>query len=134
MTKQNEITAADFGLPELDGDNRVFGERVALPEFEMVSCPTIRLSDIRRNRRTYNIVDLAQTYAREIQNGVDRLAESFNLASASCGSALQSLGQAMANPIHRNLDYQGIGRRIFQVEPMPEGALPTYIRNEEEDR
>ena len=28
-----------------------------------------------------------------------------------------ALGQAMANPIRRNLDYQGVGRRVLVVDP-----------------
>jgi hypothetical protein len=40
-----------------------------------------------------------------------------------------SLAQAMANPIRRNLDYHGIGRRALVVDPLPQGALPTYDRD-----
>lgn len=40
-----------------------------------------------------------------------------------------ALGQAMANPIRRNLDYQGIGRRVLVVDPLPQGALPVYDRD-----
>lgn len=29
-----------------------------------------------------------------------------------------ALGQAMANPIRRNLDYQGVGRRVLCVDPL----------------
>lgn len=29
-----------------------------------------------------------------------------------------ALGQAMANPIRRNLDYQGVGRRLLVVDPL----------------
>lgn len=42
---------------------RVLGERVALPVFEMVSCPMIRLADI--GRRRFGIIDRAQRSARE---------------------------------------------------------------------
>ncbi len=37
-----------------------------------------------------------------------------------------ALGQAMANPIRRNLDYQGVGRRVLVVDTLPQGALPVY--------
>lgn len=37
-----------------------------------------------------------------------------------------ALGQAMANPIRRNLDYQGVGRRVLAIDPLPQGALPVY--------
>jgi len=35
----------------------------------------------------------------------------------------------MANPIRRNLDYQGVGRRVLVVDPLPQGALPVYDRD-----
>ncbi len=41
---------------------RIIGERVAIPEFEMVSCPAIRIADIRRRR--FDIIDRAQDAAR----------------------------------------------------------------------
>jgi hypothetical protein len=36
-----------------------------------------------------------------------------------------ALAQAMANPIRRNLDYQGIARRALVVDPLPQGATPS---------
>lgn len=39
------------------------------------------------------------------------------------------LAQSMAAPIRRSLDYQATARRTFLVEPLPEGALPTYDRD-----
>lgn len=33
-----------------------------------------------------------------------------------------ALGQAMANPIRRNLDYQGVGRRVLAVDPLTVAA------------
>lgn len=40
-----------------------------------------------------------------------------------------ALGQAMANPIRRNLDYQGVARRVLVVDPLPQGALAVYDRD-----
>ncbi len=40
-----------------------------------------------------------------------------------------ALAQAMANPIRRNLDYHGIGRRSLVVDPLPQGAMATYERD-----
>jgi hypothetical protein len=40
-----------------------------------------------------------------------------------------ALAQAMANPIRRNLDYHGIARRVLVVDPLPQGALPSYDRD-----
>ena len=40
-----------------------------------------------------------------------------------------ALGQAMALPIRRNLDYSGIARRALVVDALPQGALPVYERD-----
>lgn len=40
-----------------------------------------------------------------------------------------ALAQAMANPIRRNLDYQGVARRALVVDPLTQGALPVYDRD-----
>lgn len=40
-----------------------------------------------------------------------------------------ALAQAMANPIRKNLDYQGLARRALVVDPLPQGAYPTYERD-----
>lgn len=44
-------------------------------------------------------------------------------------SSWQKLAAAMAAPIYRNLDYQGIARKCLVVEPLPQGALPIYDRD-----
>ncbi len=40
-----------------------------------------------------------------------------------------ALAQVMANPIRRNLDYQGVFRRALVVDPLPQGAIPRYDRD-----
>jgi len=40
-----------------------------------------------------------------------------------------ALGQAMANPIRRNLDYQGVGRKALIVDPLPPGAIAVYDKD-----
>jgi len=40
-----------------------------------------------------------------------------------------ALAQAMANPIRKNLDYHGIARRALVVDPIPQGAVPSYDRD-----
>ena len=40
-----------------------------------------------------------------------------------------AFAQAMANPIRRNLDYHGMARRALVVDPLPQGAMPTYDRD-----
>ena len=36
------------------------------------------------------------------------------------------LAQSMAMPLRRRMDYEGVARRAFSVQPIPEGALPIY--------
>lgn len=40
-----------------------------------------------------------------------------------------ALAQAMANPIRISLDYQGVGRKLLVVDPLPQGALPVYDKD-----
>jgi len=40
-----------------------------------------------------------------------------------------ALAQAMANPIRVALDYQGVGRKLLVVDPLPQGALPVYDKD-----
>ena len=40
-----------------------------------------------------------------------------------------ALAQSMANPIRKNLDYQGLFRRALIVDPLPQGADPKYERD-----
>jgi hypothetical protein len=62
------------------------------------------------------------TYKAEYKNSI--------LAKLIVSSAGRSaLAQAMAAPIRRNLDYQGIARRTLVVEPLPTSALPVYDKN-----
>lgn len=41
----------------------------------------------------------------------------------------EALAQVMSNPIRTSLDYQGIGRKLFVVDPLPQGALPIYDKD-----
>ena len=41
------------------------------------------------------------------------------------------LGEAMAAPIRGIRDYQGVGRRLFSVQQMPQGTLPLYDKEAE---
>jgi len=40
-----------------------------------------------------------------------------------------ALAQSMANPIRRNLDYQGIARRLLVIDPLGQGVNPNYDRD-----
>jgi hypothetical protein len=46
----------------------------------------------------------------------------------------QTLASSMANPLRRNLDYQGIARKCIQIDPLPQGALPIYDKSIYDDR
>jgi len=40
-----------------------------------------------------------------------------------------ALAQAMANPIRTSLDYQGVGRKLLVIDPLPAGTLPVYDKD-----
>lgn len=42
-----------------------------------------------------------------------------------------TLAQSMVAPIRRSLDYQGIARKVFTIEPLPQGAIPYYFKGDE---
>jgi hypothetical protein len=46
----------------------------------------------------------------------------------SAGGRTQ-LAATLANPLRQRMDYQGISRRTFMVEQLPDGALPIYDRD-----
>lgn len=50
-------------------------------------------------------------------------------AALSSQDGKMALGQAMANPIRRNLDYAGVGRKALVVDPLPQGTLAVYDRD-----
>ena len=42
----------------------------------------------------------------------------------------KKLAQVMVEPFRRSLDYQSIGRKLFMVDPLPEGAPTKYNEKE----
>lgn len=68
--------------------------------------------------------------AAEAQSSFSAEAKEQMLAQAlATQEGKVALGQAMANPIRRNLDYQGVGRKALVVDPLPQGALPVYDKD-----
>ena len=51
----------------------------------------------------------------------NRIISSFDVQSNRL-----ALGQAMANPIRKHLDYRGVMRRALKVDPLAQGAIPVY--------
>ena len=41
-------------------------------------------------------------------------------------SGRKTLASTMASPIRTRIDYQAVGRSALVVQPLPEGALPSY--------
>jgi len=85
-------------------------------------------------------------YAQLIAEGGENLPSNYGLSSnessysetekeallkeaLATDSGRVALGQAMANPIRRNLDYQGIGRKALIVDPLPPGAIAVYDKD-----
>ncbi len=59
----------------------------------------------------------------------DQEKEALLMKALSSERGKIALAQAMANPIRRNLDYQGVGRKALRVDPLPQGALAVYDKD-----
>ena len=57
-----------------------------------------------------------------------RAKERLTAQAMSTMGNMQKFAAALASPIRRSMDYQGIMRRACIVEPIPEGALPDFNR------
>jgi hypothetical protein len=51
----------------------------------------------------------------------------------STAAGRSALAAAMAAPIRRQLNYSGLARKVFQVTPLPAGAISTYDKADETD-
>ena len=67
--------------------------------------------------------DVRAGFARITHRGVTKWIPSRKLKKSL---KRMILAQAMAMPIRRRLDYAGIARKIFVVEPLPQGVIPDY--------
>lgn len=131
----SKITLDDFGLPENENDPVPIlrGEPFVLPTYDMVSNPTMRIADIQRRR--FNIIDHAQESVRQATQAQEDAAifaalDAMSATPNANGDIFPNLGAVMAAPIRRTLDYQGIGRRIFDIQVMPDGAIPLITTRE----
>jgi hypothetical protein len=48
------------------------------------------------------------------------------ISQLSSNPGRAALANSMIAPIKARIDYSGIGRKIFLVDQLPEGASPTY--------
>ena len=58
-----DVSAVIISSNGTSPESRVFGDRVTIPEFEVVSNPTVRHSEVKRRR--FNVIDRAQQKARQ---------------------------------------------------------------------
>lgn len=74
-------------------ESRVFGDRVAIPEFEIFSNPTIRIAEVKRRR--FNVIDRAVQKARqEIMAQEDANVFAALDSAASQANTLQDIADA----------------------------------------
>jgi hypothetical protein len=85
-------------------------------------------------------LDRLVSYAQALATGVepnqpgsspvsDAEKEALLFKALSSERGKLALAQAMANPIRKNLDYQGVGRKALRVDPLPQGALAVYDKD-----
>lgn len=58
-----DVTAVVISSNGTGPESRVFGDRVVVPEFELFSNPTVRISEVKRRR--FNVIDRAVQKARQ---------------------------------------------------------------------
>lgn len=83
------------------------------------------------------ISDILRFIMKHDYINIDRNGKSWNRVNYSTfiGRTLASpigkskLAQAMIAPIRRSLDYQGIARKLINIQPLPQGALPCYDKD-----
>jgi hypothetical protein len=56
------VVSSNGAVPE----SRIKGDRISVPEFEIVSNPTVRISEVKRRR--FNVIDRAVQKARQELN------------------------------------------------------------------
>lgn len=66
-------------------------------------------------------------YDDVVDDSDDNLRQSYIAKYLSSPAGRSALAQSMVQPLRRNLDYHSIGRKIFMVQDLPQGALPVYF-------
>jgi len=103
-------------LFDKQGQVNAFSKAEALSEL-------VRLANvISNNQPTNSGVSSQKTYS-------DEASEAMLKRALETSEGKVALGQSMANPIRRNLDYMGVGRKALVVDPLPQGALPLYEKD-----
>ena len=82
----------------------------------------VRLANMISNQPSNSGASSARSYS-------DEASEAMLKQALETTEGKVALGQAMANPIRRNLDYMGVGRKALVVDPLPQGALPLYEKD-----
>ena len=112
------IISSNGAAPE----SRVFGDRVSVPEFEVVSYPTVRIAEVRRRR--FNVIDRAQQKARqEIQAQED--ANIF--AALDFASTQENTAVAITNAIEVP-DLIQMKKRVLPIFPFTNISLLCVVK------
>jgi hypothetical protein len=88
-----DVTAVVVSSNGTGTESRVFGERVAVPEFELFSNPTVRIAEVKRRR--FNVIDRAVQKARqEIMAQEDANVFAALDSAASADNTVQDIADA----------------------------------------
>jgi hypothetical protein len=82
----------------------------------------VRLANVISNNQPTNSATSHKSYS-------DEQAESMLKQALETQEGKIALGQSMANPIRRNLDYMGVGRKALVVDPLPQGVQAIYEKD-----
>lgn len=84
--------------------------------------------EVSRLCRTYQYVEPPPP-PRHVQRSIQEIRDSLVSEYISTSNGRSRLAASMVAPIRQRMDYQAIGRRTFQIEGLPAGALPIYDRD-----
>lgn len=98
------VVVSSNGAPP---ESRVFGDSVIVPEFEIVSNPTIRTSEVRRRR--FNIIDRAVQKARQ---EIMAQEDANGFASLDAAAEVENIPQDIADSGLLKRDLAAIKRQV----------------------
>lgn len=101
-----DVTATVVSSNGAAPESRVFGERISVPEFEIMSNPTVRIAEVKRRR--FNVIDRAVQKARqEIMAQEDaNVFAALDVASAIENTVMDIADNGMQKRDLRNLKVQ----------------------------
>ena len=107
-----QLWASIFRAPKVNTSRRLFMRRAAGAAALVAMAPLVRTADLFTATPTppLSVAEKELVIANALSSEEGR----------------QALAMSMREPIRRSLEYQALGRKLFLVDELPQGALPRY--------